>query len=99
MCKKAKNNRICNRTVQASSIIASNVYREDDAPIYRRGNRAILGVIAWNAVAAVLIKGYYMWRNKRRDDIWGAMSQDEKNEYLATTKDEGSKRLDFRFAH
>lgn len=58
-----------------------------------------MGVIAWNAVAAVLIKFYYMWRNKRRDDIWGGMSQDEKDEYLATTKDEGSKRLDFRFAH
>lgn len=50
-------------------------------------------------MAAVLIKFYYMWRNKRRDDIWGGMSQDEKDEYLATTKDEGSKRLDFRFAH
>ena len=50
-------------------------------------------------MAAVLIKLYYMWRNKRRDDIWEAMSQDEKNEYLSTTKDEGSKRLDFRFAH
>lgn len=50
-------------------------------------------------MAAVLVKLYYMWRNKSRDNIWGVMSQEEKDEYLATTKDEGSKRLDFRFAH
>jgi len=27
------------------------------------------------------------------------MSQEEKDRYLSTTKDTGSKRLDFRFAH
>ncbi|KAM5344337.1 hypothetical protein ACJ41O_012874 [Fusarium nematophilum] len=90
---------IYNMTVQTSSIIGSNVYRKDDAPLYRRGNKVLLGIIAWNAVFSLLIKGYYMWRNKSRDEIWNAMSQEEKDEYLATTTDEGSKRLDFRFAH
>lgn len=50
-------------------------------------------MLAW------LIKAYYMKRNKTRDDIWRGMSQQEKDHYLATTKDEGSRRLDFRFAH
>ncbi|GKT71859.1 MFS transporter [Colletotrichum tofieldiae] len=88
-----------NMTVQASSIIGSNIYQKDDAPLYRRGNKVILGLIAWNAVLAWLIKAYYMRRNKTRDEIWNAMSQEEKDNYLATTKDEGSRRLDFRFAH
>ncbi|KAI4159597.1 MAG: hypothetical protein LQ342_006435 [Letrouitia transgressa] len=35
----------------------------------------------------------------RRDSIWNRMSQDGRLEYLATTKDKGNKRLDFRFAH
>ncbi|KAL2105346.1 hypothetical protein VUR80DRAFT_8526 [Thermomyces stellatus] len=77
-----------NMTVQTSSIVASNVYREDDLPYYRRGNRVILGLVAWNAVLAVAVKGYYMWRNKRRDEIWGKMTAEEKDHYLATTKDE-----------
>lgn len=58
-----------------------------------------MGIIAWNAVFSILIKLYYMWRNKKRDAIWNGMSQDERDNYLATTKDEGSRRLDFRFAH
>lgn len=75
------------------------VYREDDAPLYHRGNKVLLGIIAWNAVFTVLMKGYYMWRNKRRDVTWNGMSQEEKDLYLTTTKDQGNKRLDFRFAH
>lgn len=47
----------------------------------------------------IFIKGYYIWRNKTRERIWNAMSDGEKDEYLRTTKDEGNKRLDFRFAH
>ncbi|KAF6826848.1 phthalate transporter [Colletotrichum plurivorum] len=90
---------VYNMTVQASSIIASNIYRKDDAPLYRRGNKVLLGIIAWNAVFAWVIKGYYMWRNKKREEVWSNMSQQEKDTYLATTEDEGSKRLDFRFAH
>ncbi len=47
----------------------------------------------------ILTKIYYVWRNSSRDKIWNAMSEDERLDYLATTKDEGNKRLDFRFAH
>jgi hypothetical protein len=42
---------------------------------------------------------YYTWRNSTREKKWNAMSQDEKHEYLKNTKDEGNKRLDFRFSH
>ena len=45
------------------------------------------------------MKLYYTQRNKQRDAKWQALSEDERIEYLATTTDEGNKRLDFRFAH
>lgn len=48
---------------------------------------------------AIFIKFYYVHRNKTRDRIWDVMTSEEKDHYLRTTKDEGSKRLDFRFAH
>jgi hypothetical protein len=45
------------------------------------------------------VKGYYTWRNKTRENKWNAMTEAQRLEYLATTKDEGNKRLDFRFQH
>ncbi|KAL3422789.1 phthalate transporter [Phlyctema vagabunda] len=88
-----------NMFVQASGIIASNIYRSDDAPRYKRGNRALVALVSMNIVLFILTKGYYVWKNKKRDTIWNSMTEDERLEYLATTEDEGNKRLDFRFAH
>ncbi|KAH7146192.1 major facilitator superfamily domain-containing protein [Dactylonectria macrodidyma] len=88
-----------NMICQASSVIASQIYREDDKPFYRRGNKVLLGVVGWNVVMTIFIKVYYIQKNKSRERIWNAMSSAEKDEYLKTTKDEGNKRLDFRFAH
>jgi hypothetical protein len=42
---------------------------------------------------------YYVKRNAYRERVWGTMSEEERLRYLATTKDEGNKRLDFRFTH
>ncbi|CRJ91122.1 hypothetical protein BN1723_016655, partial [Verticillium longisporum] len=84
---------------RGASVPLLAIYRADDAPLYRRGNRAIIGIIAWNFASAFLVKGYYMWRNKKRDQAWNALGAAEKDHYLATTTDEGSRRLDFRFAH
>jgi hypothetical protein len=88
-----------NMSVQASNIIASNVYLDDDKPFYRRGNRVLVAITAWNIVLIIAIKAYYWYKNESRDKRWNAMSEDEKRHYLETTKDEGNKRLDFRFAH
>ncbi|OTB01897.1 hypothetical protein M426DRAFT_265446 [Hypoxylon sp. CI-4A] len=87
-----------NISVQLQSIISSNIYRTDDKPLYRRGNRILIGFNVWNIFVYVGAKLYYIYQNKRRDRLWNAMSLDEQNEYRETTKDEGSKRLDFRFA-
>ncbi|KAF5613359.1 tartrate transporter [Fusarium tjaetaba] len=85
-----------NMICQASSVISSQIYRDDDKPLYRRGNKVLLALVGWNVVMTVFIKGYYIWRNKTRERIWSAMPDEERDEYLRTTKDEGNKRLDFR---
>ncbi len=85
--------------VQASGIIASNIYRKDDAPRYKRGNRVLLSICVVNMALYTLTKIYYVKRNASRDRKWNAMTEDERVHYLATTTDEGNKRLDFRFAH
>ncbi|KAJ5313526.1 uncharacterized protein N7443_000410 [Penicillium atrosanguineum] len=88
-----------NMSVQASSIIASNIYRADDAPLYKRGNRVLVGLVVSNIFIYLGAKAYYVWRNSSRDKKWNAMTDEQKAHYLANTKDEGSGRLDFRFAH
>jgi hypothetical protein len=75
------------------------IYREDDKPYYRRGNKVLLALVGWNIVMTVFVKLYYVRRNKTREEIWNTMSLEEKDRYLKTTKDQGNKRLDFRFAH
>jgi hypothetical protein len=88
-----------NMFVQAGGIISSNIYRKDDAPKYNRGNRQLLAILCGNIVVYVLVKIYYVTRNKRRDRIWNEMTPEQRIEYLETTTDEGNKRLDFRFQH
>jgi MFS family permease len=88
-----------NMSVQMSNIISSQIYRDDDKPYYYKGNKILLGVLAWNVVLIIAIKAYYLVVNQRRDKIWLSMTREERVHYLNTTKDEGSKRLNFRFGH
>ncbi|RDW71220.1 MFS general substrate transporter-17 [Coleophoma cylindrospora] len=88
-----------NMCVQASSIIASNIYQAHDLPRYKHGNRVLVALCATNIFLYLFTKAYYVWRNKSRDKIWNAMTEEERVAYLSNTKDEGNKRLDFRFAH
>jgi hypothetical protein len=71
----------------------------DDAPKYRRGNKVLLAINVINIPLYFLVKGYYVWRNKQRENKWEAMTEEQRLEYLATTTDKGNKRLDFRFQH
>jgi hypothetical protein len=85
--------------VQAGNIISSNIYRTDDAPYYRRGNKILIGIIALNLVLYAVAKWYYVWKNARRERIWSRWTPEEQKHYLLTTTDKGNKRIDFRFAH
>ncbi|KAF4303855.1 putative phthalate transporter [Botryosphaeria dothidea] len=88
-----------NMCVQADNIIGSNIYRDEDKPYYTHGNRVLIGLCIFNLLLFVSTKFFYVSINRRREQIWNAMSHDEKEVYLATTRDKGNKRLDFRFAH
>ena len=87
-----------NMSVQVATIISSQIYRNDDKPYYYRGNKVLLGILAWNVVLFIGAKIYYTKVNERRDKIWNSWTREERLRYLATTKDEGNKRLNFRFA-
>ncbi|KAL1629229.1 hypothetical protein SLS56_005452 [Neofusicoccum ribis] len=77
----------------------SNTVRSHDKPRYRQGNRALLAICIMNIALYGLTKGYYMWRNKTKAAKWNSMTAEQREEYLATTTDEGNKRLDFQFHH
>ncbi|KAL0783532.1 hypothetical protein CaCOL14_001438 [Colletotrichum acutatum] len=88
-----------NMMVQLARVIYSNIYREDDRPEYRRGNRVLIGICCMNICVYLIAKAFYMWCNKKREKEWNAMTEEERIRYLETTKDEGSNRKDIRFKH
>ena len=88
-----------NMFVQTGNIVANNIYRDDDKPLYRRGNKIILGITSFNIFLFYFVKAFYIWRNKVRDQKWNALTKTQQEDYVLSTKDEGQKRLDFRFAH
>ena len=81
-----------NMAVQLSTIISQNIYREDDKPLYRRGNKVLISICAYNIVLFVATKIFYVSVNKKRDGIWNSMSREDKEIYLQTTEDKGNKR-------
>ncbi|KAM0276080.1 hypothetical protein ACHAQH_007099 [Verticillium albo-atrum] len=88
-----------NMMVQLARVIYSNIYREDDRPEYRRGNRVLVAIACINICVYIIAKGFYIYKNKSREKKWQAMTEDERIRYLDTTKDKGSSKLDFRFVH
>ncbi|KAK7755506.1 hypothetical protein SLS62_002438 [Diatrype stigma] len=88
-----------NMFVQAGNIAGTNIYRDGDKPLYYKGNKALLAITSFNIVLFYLVKAFYVWRNRVRDAKWNAMTAEEREEYVLTTKDEGLRRLDFRFVH
>lgn len=86
-----------NIMIQLSGIASSNIYRSDDKPLYRRGNRQLIAINVATIVAYALAKVYYVSRNRWKKAQWDKMNQEEKAAYLETTTDQGNKRLDFYF--
>ncbi|GAA6038411.1 hypothetical protein JCM8097_007635 [Rhodosporidiobolus ruineniae] len=87
-----------NMSCQLSGIIGSNIYVASDAPHYYRGNAVLIGLAVFNAI--ILYPSIWLHltlRNKSKTKQWDAMTVEEQKHYLATTKDEGSRRLDFRY--
>lgn len=85
--------------MQLANIVGQNVYRADDAPLYFRGNSALIGICCLNVVLFLLCKFYYVARKKYKKGKWDAMSDSEKEQYLSKHGDDGNKRLDYLFEH
>ncbi|WVQ83415.1 hypothetical protein IAT38_005556 [Cryptococcus sp. DSM 104549] len=90
---------VYNMFVQAASLVGSNIYEPSDAPYYHKGNKTLVGIAVAALVLTWFAKGWFVYRNKQKAAIWDSWSVAQKEEYLATTKDRGNKRLDFRFLH
>ncbi|KAK6465486.1 allantoate permease [Scheffersomyces coipomensis] len=88
---------VYNLIVQAGGIISANIYRDDDKPLYHRGNTHILLFGIALLPLLLSIKAYYTWRNNSKSKVWNSMTEDEQYQYVHNTPDEGNKRLDFRF--
>lgn len=77
----------------------NNIYREDDKPLYKRGNRDLIAINCMNLVIYIGVHFFYKVLNNRRDKIWNSWTLEQRQQYLETTKDTGNKRMDFRFAY
>ncbi|EMD39015.1 hypothetical protein CERSUDRAFT_151842 [Gelatoporia subvermispora B] len=90
---------IYNMFVQAGSIVSAYIYRADDAPLYKRGNRALIGITVMNIFLYIFTYFFYRGLNKRRDKIWNSWTPEEQQKYLDTTTDQGNEKINFRFAY
>ncbi|EEY20087.1 conserved hypothetical protein [Verticillium alfalfae VaMs.102] len=57
-------------------VIYSNIYREDDRPEYRRGNRVLVAIACMNICVYIVAKGFYIYKNRSREKKWQAMTED-----------------------
>lgn len=69
-----------NMCVQLSSVIGTQVYRTEDQPLYRTGNKVLIALTVWSFAGFLFAKLYYARQNRRRQKIWDAMTTDEKHE-------------------
>ena len=88
-----------NMFVQCGDVIGFYVYRANDAPLYHRGNSVLVGINLLAIALFIATKTYYVLKNRSRERKWNSMSKEQRLHYVENTKDEGNKRLDFRFAH
>ncbi|KAF1808376.1 allantoate permease [Eremomyces bilateralis CBS 781.70] len=79
---------LCNMAVQLGGIASANIDRDDDKPLYKRGNQVLIGINVLSIVLCLYAKVYYVIKNKF-----------ERIDYTYNTTDTASRQLDFRFAH
>ncbi|KAL3462837.1 major facilitator superfamily domain-containing protein [Aspergillus heterothallicus] len=90
---------VYNMSVQMGNVIGNNVFRADDAPRYKRGFSVLLGLNLLGIALFLATKAYYIKRNQYRDRVWARMTEEQREDYMKNSRETGSKRLDFRFAH
>ncbi|KAI9366609.1 major facilitator superfamily domain-containing protein [Pilaira anomala] len=79
------------------AVPGSQIYQQDDAPRFRKGNWINFGITAFAACLLIFQHTRYVLTNKLREEKWNKFSEAEKKDYIQNTRDEGSNRLDHRF--
>ncbi|KAL5003232.1 major facilitator superfamily domain-containing protein [Aspergillus recurvatus] len=87
-----------NMSVQVSSIAAANVYRTEDQPYYRKGNKVLIALAVVSIFLFIAAKIYYVWRNRQNKARWEALSSEQREAYLRENPVMTNKRIDFTFA-
>ncbi|KAI8379619.1 major facilitator superfamily domain-containing protein [Radiomyces spectabilis] len=80
-----------------SGVPGSQIYQDHDAPRFHTGNWINIGLIATAIILMLFQRTRYDLTNRWRSRKWDQMTEFERQDYLATTKDKGNDRLDFRF--
>ncbi|KAK3319635.1 major facilitator superfamily domain-containing protein [Cercophora scortea] len=88
-----------NMSVQLGNVCANFIYQKDDLPLYRQGNKRLVIINCLSIGLFLFTKGYYIFRNRQKAKVWDALSEQEQSDYIRNTKLQGSRRLDFKFAH
>lgn len=44
--------------------MALQIYRNNDKPMYRTGNKILIAICAYNIVLFLGAKAFYVWRNR-----------------------------------
>jgi hypothetical protein len=65
--------------VQLGNIIAANIYRTADKPLYHKGNTHLIIINVLVIFLFLFTKVYYVTRNRFRDKKWDAMSVEVSN--------------------
>ncbi|EGV65738.1 hypothetical protein PSN45_003475 [Yamadazyma tenuis] len=90
---------IYNMFVQLGSIYSNNIYKADDYPLYKNGNRTLFIITLVLVPLFLLVRQYYIARNNYKSKKWNAMTPDEQHEYIQKNAHLGNKRLDFQFVY
>jgi hypothetical protein len=80
----------------------AEIYRQDDAPYYYRGNKILVSICALAVAVFIVQRQWLSHLNRMKERKWSALSLEEKEAYQADKEqreNDGNKRLDFRFKY
>lgn len=96
---RAVSSALVNIMLQFGAIVSANIYRQDYAPTYKRGNVDLIGISFGAIAACVLSRAYYIYRNRHKEKKWKRLTANQKRGYITNCPDFANKCLDFYFVY
>ncbi|KAI9929638.1 hypothetical protein ASPWEDRAFT_28509 [Aspergillus wentii DTO 134E9] len=75
---RAVSTAVYNMCYQVGSVVAVNVYRDNDKPYYYTADKALVGLCSANIALFIGMKLFYMWRNSVKKARFAALSPEER---------------------